>query len=167
MDWRSFSLDQVNERAGPGRNVWDRPEGYEAERLRGFLGAEAARRQGPAAFERFHLALLRLRHEEGRKLSDPATVLDAARAAELDLARFVADLEDPRGYAALAAQHTEAVERHAVFGTPTLVFPSGAAAYLKMRPAPPPDEALAVFEELRQLIEGRPNIAEVKRPVRR
>jgi hypothetical protein len=53
---------------------------------------------------------------------------------------------------------------YGVWGTPTLVFNGRQAAYLKVRPAPPPEEAAKLFEELYDIIYRRPYVVEVKGP---
>jgi hypothetical protein len=64
----------------------------------------------------------------------------------------------------LASDHTEAVEKYNVFGTPTLVVDGQHAAYVKIHPAPQPAEALKLFEEVITIVVGRPNLYEIKRP---
>ncbi|TMF75796.1 MAG: hypothetical protein E6I15_08320 [Chloroflexi bacterium] len=55
---------------------------------------------------------------------------------------------------------------HGVFGTPTLVFAGGAAAYVRL--AEPVDGAAAVslFDRLISVAAAEPNILEIKRPSR-
>jgi predicted DsbA family dithiol-disulfide isomerase len=165
IHWRYFSLEQANRSAGPGVDVWDAPPGSVSPGMAAFKAAEASRRQGDEAFHRFHRALLAERHAKGRRPITAEVLDDAARAAGLDLGRWRAELGDPTLLAAVARDHTEGVERHGVFGTPTLVFEGGGAAFLKMKPPPPDDEAVAVFDDLYRLATRRPYIAEVKRPV--
>lgn len=165
IDWRYFSLEQVNNENGPNWKLWEQPPEYESRGRLAFQAAEAARLQGKEAFERFHLALLRKRHEEAKKLFLKETAIEAAGVAGLDLRRFENDLAEPSLIQKLAADHTYAVEHHGVFGTPTLVFANGRAAYLKMKPAAPPAEAIAVWNDLHETIARRPYIEEVKRPV--
>jgi hypothetical protein len=52
------------------------------------------------------------------------------------------------------------------FGTPTFVFGNGEAAYLRLLPVPPPDQAMAVFEEFVRIGRDRPYLLEIKRPPR-
>ena len=47
----------------------------------------------------------------------------------------------------IEVDHTEAVERHGVFGTPTFVFDNGHSVYLKSF-IPPDEEAVAFFRAL-------------------
>ena len=91
--------------------------------------------------------------------------MDIAAEAGLDIGLFRESLEDPKLLQNIGKDHTHAVEQFGVFGTPTLVFPNGQTAFLKMRPPPPKDEAASVLQALYALIVDHPNIQEIKRPV--
>lgn len=162
--WRYFSLSQVNTKV-EGWTIWGEPHPDADGRGRAsFMAAEAARRQD-GRFEAFHMELLRQRHELERPIDDPDALRAAAQAAGLDLERFERDRQDPFTLAALAADHQYAVKELGVFGTPTFVLPEGRSAYLRLRPAPEdPEEAVAVFNELLDLVGERPYVLEVKRP---
>lgn len=164
IDWRTFSLEQVNNKAGEGRSVWDRPEGFASQGLDALAAAEAARRMGDQqAWERFHMALLVTRHT-GRKEKLTLEVVErCAEQAGLDVARLRQEMAAPDILQPLARSHAEAVEQ-GVFGTPTLFFENGRSGYLKMLPAPTGDEALRAWEHVRALVEDLGYIAEVKRP---
>ncbi|MBI3954362.1 MAG: DsbA family protein [Chloroflexi bacterium] len=164
IEWRYFSLEQVNQKHGPDWKVWDQPASYESRGNPSFMAAEAARRQGEDAFLRMHEELLKARHEEKRLFTDRETLMLAAQRAGLDLERFQRDLEDRSLLQKLARDHTEAVERYQAFGVPTFIFENGQAAYLKMYPPAPKEQAVAVFEELYQTTCLRPFIYELKRP---
>ncbi len=164
VTWRYFSLEQVNNKFGPDWKLWEQPESYPSRARLCFKGAEAARRQGDDAFKRFHLALLTARHVDGKELTESQTILDAARQAELDMDKFETDFESAN-LDAVGRDHEEGVNTLGVFGTPTLVFEGGRAAYLRLRPLPPESEMTAVWGQLQELIAERPYILEVKRPV--
>ncbi len=164
INWKYFSLEQVNSQQGAQWKIWEQPEDYPSRGLRAFWAAEAARRQGETAFSCFHIALLRARHEQRRDIADMNTLIEVAESADLEMTQFQKDLSDRQLLARLAEDHTIAVETLGVFGTPTLVFPERQAIFLKMSPLPSPEECLSVFTELRQLAERRQYIQEVKRP---
>jgi len=166
INWKYFSLEQVNSQQGAQWKIWEQPEDYPSRGLRAFWAAEAARRQGEATFSCFHIALLRARHEQRRDIADMNTLIEVAESADLEMTQFQKDLSDRQLLARLAEDHTFAVETLGVFGTPTLVFPERQAIFLKMSPLPSPEECLSVFTELRQLAERRQYIQEVKRPQR-
>ncbi|HEX6348462.1 MAG TPA: DsbA family protein [Candidatus Dormibacteraeota bacterium] len=161
--WRYFSLSQVNSKV-EGWTIWGDRDGEGDFRGRAsFMAAEAARRQD--RFEPFHMELLRQRHEVGRPIDDPEALNAAATVAGLDLGRFERDRKDPATLQMLAADHQEAVTRHWIFGTPTFVMAGGESAYVRVRPAPEdPSEAVALFDDLVDLVGRRPYVLEVKRP---
>ncbi len=166
INWRYFSLEQVNNEQGPQWKVWEQPEDYPSRGLNAFRAAEAARHQGEVAFAAFHIALLRTRHEQRRDIADKNTLIEVAKSVDLEMPRFQKDLDDRRLLAKLAEDHTFAVETLGVFGTPTLVFSERQAVFVKLPQIPPPDESLAVFAEVRHLAEHRQYIQEIKRPQR-
>ena len=165
IDWKYFSLEQVNSQNGPDWKLWEQPEGYPSRGRRAFQAAEAARCQSEDAFSRFHMALLRARHEQSCDIADVNTLIEAAESSGLEIPRFREDLSDRQLLVKLAEDHTFAVESLGVFGTPTIVFPEGQAVFLKMRPIALPEECLQLFMEIRHLAEQRQNVQEIKRPV--
>jgi predicted DsbA family dithiol-disulfide isomerase len=166
VTWRYFPLEQVNSVEGPEWKLWEQPADYKSRGRGAFHGAIAARCQGEEAFERFHLALLNAKHVDGKEHSRRETLLEAAEAANLDLARFERDLDDSSLLAKIGPDYEEAREKYGVFGTPTFVFEDGSSAYIKMRPAASSEDAVKVFEEFVQTVQGRPYIAEIKRPTK-
>ena len=167
INWRYFSLEQVNSQQGSQWKIWEQPEDYLSQGLHAFRAAEAARNQGEAALSSFHIALLRARHEQRWDIADMNTLIEVAENIGLEMAKFRRDLGDRRLLAKLAEDHTFAVEALGIFGTPTLVFPQRQAIFLKMSSPPSAsEECLSVFAELRQLVERRQYIQEVKRPQR-
>lgn len=164
ITWRNFSLEQVNSPEGAPK-VWEMPDITEGQALVAQVASEAAKRQGAELFERFHLALMVARHGgEGRiRLNDPAPILELARENGLDPDRLREDMADPATAEAVGRDHTEAVDEHGVFGTPTFVFPDGAAIYLKAL-VPPEEDSAAFFEHFIALAAARRYMGEMKRP---
>ncbi len=165
INWRYFSLEQVNSQQGQQWKIWEQPEEYASRGLPAFRAAEAARRQGKAAFNRFHFALLGVKHRESRDIADRNTLIEVAESVGLEMTRFQKDLTDRRLLTRLAENHTFAVERLGVFGTPTLVFNRKQAIFLKMAAPPPSEDCLRIFTELSHLATQRQYIQEIKRPV--
>lgn len=129
-----------------------------------FKGAEAARKQGKDAFERYHIGLLAARHVDQKELTDKETIFETAREAGLDMAQFENDF-DAATLESVAKDHEHGVSTYGVFGTPTLVFEDGKSGYLKMRPLPPDDELVDTWKQVKSVVAGRPEIGEIKRPV--
>ncbi len=166
INWRYFSLEQVNSKEGPQWKLWEQVEDYVSRGRRAFRAAEAARRQGEAAFDRFHFSLLRARHVQCRDIADKNTLIEVAESVGLEMTQFQKDLADRRLLTRLAEEHTFAVDNLGVFGTPTLVLAQEQAVFLKLTTPPPPEECLDVFNELYNLAEKRRYIQEIKRPQR-
>jgi predicted DsbA family dithiol-disulfide isomerase len=159
--WRYFSLAQVNSK-DDGWTVWDAPASEHVRGRLAFKAAEAARRQG--RFEEFNMPLLQARHRDRLDIDQPEVVEPVAVDAGLDLERFRRDLSDPQILASLARDHQEAVSKHGVFGTPTLVFPGGASAYVRLAESPEDVDAQRVFDHLVMVAAREPSILEIKRP---
>ena len=164
VEWHSFPLEQVNSTQGPEWKLWEQPDGYKSRGLWAFRGGEAARRQGKELFERFHMAFLRARHVENRDIANPEVLIKVAEEVGLDIDKFRQDLSSRTLLAKIGEDCTRGVKEHGVWGTPTLVFNGRQAAYLKLRPAPPPGESVKLFEELFDIIHDRPFVIEIKRP---
>ena len=164
VNWKYFSLEQVNNQQGSQWKVWEQPEDYPSRGLRAFRAAEAARQQGEVPFSSFHVALLQAKHEQGRDIADINLLIELARDVGLKMVQFQKDLNNRSLLAKLAKDHTVAVDTLGIFGTPTLVFPGRKAVFLKLASPPPPSESLAVFDEIRCIAERRQYIMEIKRP---
>jgi predicted DsbA family dithiol-disulfide isomerase len=159
--WRYFSLAQVNSK-DDGWTVWEAPESEHVKGRLAFKAAEAARRQD--RFEDFHLPLLQARHRDRLDIDDVAVVEQVAVEAGLDLDRFRKDVADPEIVYAIARDHQPAVKEHGIFGTPTFLFPSGAAAYVRLSEAPNGSDAVRIFDRIVSVAGDEPRILEIKRP---
>ena len=126
--------------------------------------AAAARSQGPDAFNRFRLELLALKHEGGLDHGLRSTLEEAARRSEIDLPRFTADLADRTLLSQIRDDYQHGRTEHAVFGTPTFVFPNGQAAYIKLLPPPPPEDAVPLWLDFVSAVRDKPYLREIKRP---
>lgn len=164
INWRYFSLEQVNSGKEPQWKIWEQNEEYISRGLRAFQAAEAARCQSEDAFYHFHYALLRARHEQHRDIADLKVLCEIAASANLKMTNFKTDLRDRPLLAKLAEDHTFAADSLGIFGTPTIVFDHQQTIFLKLRESPPPDHCLVVFDELCQLAQQREYILEIKRP---
>ncbi len=165
ITWRGFSLQQINSDEGPEWKVWEQVDLHEARSLLASVAGEAAKRQGPDAFDRFHMALLVARNAgtERIPLNEDKPIIEAAEQGGLDVERFKKDLADPELVQVVARDHEESVERHGAFGTPTFVFENGQSAYLKTF-IPPEEESVEAFDHFIGLMSERSYIGEVKRP---
>ncbi len=172
---RHFSLVQGNHAENPDRKnpTWklaeqpsdDGPDNQQAS-LRAFLAGQAAKLQGEKRAFQFTLRLFRLRHQDGRDLNDPATIFEAARGAELDLAQFEGDLADDEAtLRANLADNLNAAARLGVFGTPTFVLDSGDAAYFRFAQLPGNRaDAERAWQLYQDVLHSGARVETVKRP---
>ena len=119
ITWKTFPLEQVNSKEGPDWKLWEQPESYPSRGLLALKAGEAARKQGPEAFDRFHMALLNARHVDKKKIDDRGMLAEVAKSVGLDVDRFTNDLDDPASIKKIAAEYTEAHDKYGVFGVPT------------------------------------------------
>lgn len=167
FEWQHFSIFQASHAPHDGWQLWnerleaDDPMG--ARGLRPFLASCAARRQGPEAFDRFRLGLMRARYRDGAPFTS-TTIFAVAEGAALQLARFERDLSDPELRTCLAQEHYRASGLDVV-GTPTFVFGDGAIGHLRVRELPRDGtEAVRLFRAYRALLEEFPYLENVGRP---
>jgi predicted DsbA family dithiol-disulfide isomerase len=163
IDWRFFSLEQVNA-PDESYKIWEKPADYKSRGRPAFQAASAARKQGQEAFERFHLVLLKQRHEAGNDLRKPATLEAAAADAGLDLDRFREDAADTASWDQIRDDFERGRQEFGVFGTPTIMFENGQGAYLKLNPKRLPEDPVAFFHDFVATVRDRPSVMEIKRP---
>ena len=118
-----FSLDQVHvdESAVP---VWQRNLDEDEKSMTGvraLLWGIAVRDAFPDQFLDFHVAVFRARHDDAKKLADESVLRDVAASVGLDPDAVADEVASGRPLKALEAEHTEAVDRYAVFGVPTII----------------------------------------------
>jgi len=165
ITWRYFPLEQVNSDKGDDWKLWEQPAGHRSRGRAAFQAAIAATKQGDEAYRRFHLSLLRAKHERGLDHGRRQTLMEVAGEAELDLAAFEKDLED-RSQLGLIGADYERGRRLGAFGTPTLVFAPDAAFYLKLQPKELVDQPVELFESIVKSAIERPYLLELKRPTK-
>jgi hypothetical protein len=159
VEFRAFSLSQAHLEEG-AQPVW------EAERPpSGVLALQwglAVRDELPERFHAVHLALFAARHDHGRDLNDPEVLRDAVASAGLDPDEVEKLVTGGRPAAALAADHTWAVEEHRGFGVPTFII-GGRAVFVRLmqRPADP-QAARSTLDRLIDMVADWPDLNEFK-----
>jgi 2-hydroxychromene-2-carboxylate isomerase len=114
-----FSLEQSHLEEGDPP-VWEAPVDQLRRGVRALVYGLAVRDEFPESFFDFHIAAFGARHDAGRKFE--ADVLDEVVASVgLDVDAVHKVLDTGRPLEALAAEHTEAVDRWSVFGVPTFL----------------------------------------------
>jgi 2-hydroxychromene-2-carboxylate isomerase len=160
VEYRAFSLSQVHPAEGEAP-VWqaaDQPRS-------GVLALQwglAVRDQLPDRFAAAHLALFAARHDQGRDLNDPEVLAAAVASAGLDPDEVEKLVASGKPAAALAADHTWAVEEHRVFGVPTFVT-DRRAVFVRLMDRPDSGQAAAsTLERLLGMVDGWADLNEFK-----
>ena len=118
FSFRPFSLDQVHVAEGEAP-MWERDPGEWGTGVLALLYGIAVRDTFPEQFLDAHLALFAARHDHGLQLQKESVLRDAVASAGLDADAVAEETWSGRPLKVLAAEHTEEVERWAVFGVPT------------------------------------------------
>ena len=123
-DWSvrfwAVSLDQVHLEEGE-TPVWERPVEEAGRGVRALLWGIAVRDVFCEQFLDFHMGVYRARFDEGLQITDEATLRAVAEKVGLDAEAVAAEVASGRPAKILESEHTEAVERYAVFGVPTIL----------------------------------------------
>src|SRR3954453_17553801 len=113
-----FSLNQT--KAAEGEiDVWDDPE-MAATRMAVEVGI-AVRDGWPDAFPAVHRGLFAARHDEGLDIRDHDVVADVLTANGLDADQVFNEVLGCAPRDVFRLEHTTAVEKHKVFGVPTVI----------------------------------------------
>jgi predicted DsbA family dithiol-disulfide isomerase len=122
VTWRfvPFSLDQIHAEEG-SPPVWEREPDAWGTGVLSLLYGIAVRDEFPDQFLDAHVALFNARHEHGLQLEDEEVLRNAVSSAGLDADAVATVAWGGQPLKTLAAEHTEAVERWAVFGVPTYI----------------------------------------------
>jgi DSBA-like thioredoxin domain-containing protein len=116
-----FSLDQVHVEEGE-TPAWERGLDEKGTGgVRALLWGIAVRDTFADKFLDFHLATFRARHDEGKKIAEEPVLREVAAGVGLDPDAVAEEVASGRPLKALEAEHTEAVDRYAVFGVPTII----------------------------------------------
>ena len=122
IDFRflAFSLDQVHVEEGEPP-VWDREPGEWGTGTLALLYGIAVRDAFPEKFLDAHVELFAQRHDHGLKLGHEDVLEAAIDRVGLDVDAVKAEVWSGRPLKTLVTEHSEAVDRWAVFGVPTYI----------------------------------------------
>ena len=172
IDWRYFSLEQINTPAESDWKIWNQAHDYTGakegwENFRGlnlFWGAEAVRRQSESAFQTFRARAYEARHTDKTDVVTRAGVATVAATCGIDMQRYQADVQDRALLAQLQRDHEYAVTQYSAFGVPTLCFDAKNAVYVKLSEIITAHDALPLFDDITRDFTSRPWLVELKRP---
>ena len=121
-----FSLDQIHVEEGEPP-VWDRDPAEWGTGTTALLWGIAVRDEFSEKFLDWHLAAFSARHDHGAKIAKDEVLAEIATSVGLDPGAIAAEVASGRPLKTLAQSHTDAVNRHAVFGVPTFIVGEEAA----------------------------------------
>jgi 2-hydroxychromene-2-carboxylate isomerase len=159
VDYRAFSLSQVHLEEG-ATPVWQAQT--PASGVLALQWGLAVRDELPERFPAVHLALFAARHDHGRDLNDPEVLRAAVTSAGLDPDEVEKLVATGGPAAALAADHTWAVEQHRCFGVPTFMAGQQAVFVRLMQRPADPATAMATLERLLAMVVDWPDLNEFK-----
>jgi hypothetical protein len=116
----AFSLDQAHLEEGD-TPVWERPLDAAGSGVRALLWGIAVRDSFPEHFFDFHLGVYKARFDEGQKIPEEAVLRAVATQVGLDADAVAAEVATGGPAKTLESEHSEAVERCAAFGVPTVI----------------------------------------------
>ncbi|HSO55111.1 MAG TPA: DsbA family protein, partial [Actinomycetes bacterium] len=122
----------------------------------------AVRDELPERFPAVHLALFAARHDQGLDLNDPEVLATAVASAGVDPGEVEKLVAGGRPAAALADDHTWAVDTSRVFGVPTFVTEHRAVFVRLMDRPASPGAARSTLERVLAMVEDWPDLNEFK-----
>lgn len=153
-DWRPFCLLEAK-RDDPGPPVWEREEHSDNISLLMLAGHELTRRSGGDT-DHYRSDVFAAWHGSDQHLDADDILGYISRAGgdadEADLAA---------GRSMVAEHHVSAVE-HGVFGSSTIVFPSGRGSFIRFGAVPSVDDGEHILDALRTLAERAPQLVHLE-----
>jgi len=122
--------------------VWDRSEPNRASGVLALQVGLTVRDHHAEHFLDVHEALFAARHDEGNDIKDPAVLRDVLKRAGLSPDEVFARIESGEALETLRTEHTEAVDKHQVWGVPTFIT-DRRAVFVRVMDRPQADGALA------------------------
>ena len=158
--WLAFSLNQTKVTEGE-TDVWDDPEMASA-RMAVEVGI-AVRDGWPDLFPAVHRALFAARHDRGLDIRDHDVVADVLTANGVDADQVFNDVLGCAPRDVFRIEHTTAVEKHRVFGVPTVIA-GDQAVFVRLvnRPGTDATAARRCIERCVDLVTGWTNLNEFK-----
>jgi hypothetical protein len=137
-----FSLAQGHVEEGEPA-VWDRDEPADASGVLALQVGLTVRDHFADHFLDVHQALFAARHDEGGDIKSQRVLRDVLTTAGLSADAVFAHIDGGEALETLRTEHTEAVEKHEVWGVPTFIT-DRRAVFVRVMDRPERDGALAI-----------------------
>ncbi|MBM3223418.1 MAG: hypothetical protein FJZ47_06415 [Candidatus Tectomicrobia bacterium] len=157
-------LEQVNSRRELGWKAWEDPRFTSRDMPPHEAVKSVLATHGPAAFERYHMAVFRAYHVHKRDISHPLELMAIAREVELDTRVLEEDLRTRKYKQEIGADHEAASDPYGIFGVPTILYNGQEPTFVKLDAgAWEGSDDMELFYDLHKLA-TRPCVLEVKKP---
>ena len=158
--WLAFSLNQTRVTDGE-TDVWDDPE-MAGPRMAVEVGV-AVRDGWPEVFPAVHRDLFAARHDRGLDIRDHDVVARVLTANGLDADQVFNEVLGCAPRDVFRIEHTTAVDRHKVFGVPTVIA-GDQAVFIRLlnRPGADAVKARETVDRCVDLVTGWPTLNEFK-----
>lgn len=115
-------LRAADEEAGLDIVPWPEDKPLPDSSMPAHEAARCAQMQGSEAFERYHTALMKAYFSDCRDISHRRELISLAEEVQLDVGKFIADLESDLPERKVLDDYQEAVEDGGVIGVPTVII---------------------------------------------
>jgi hypothetical protein len=164
ITWKAFLLEQVNSRRELGWKAWEDPRFTSRDIPPHEAVKSVLAEHGPAAFERYHMAVFRAYHVHKRDIANPLELLAIAREVDIDTTVLAEDLRTRKYKEEIGMDHEEASDPHNIFGVPTILRDGQEPAFIKLAAGTwEGSEDLEFFYDLFK-VSTRPFVMEIKKP---
>ena len=164
ITWKAFLLEQVNSRRELGWKAWEDARFTSRDIPPHEAVKSVLAEHGPAAFERYHMAVFRAYHVHKRDVANPLELLAIAREVDIDTTVLAEDLRTRKYKKEVGADHEEASEPHNIFGVPTILRDGQEPTFVKLAAGTwEGSEDLEFFYDLFK-VALRPYVLEIKKP---
>ncbi len=166
VDYKAFVLEQVN--FGPARGedwrAWE-DRTFPSRDMPPHQAAKCAGLQGETEFDKYHVALHRAKHRDGKDITSELVLRDIAVQTGLDVGRWEEDMKSGATIPLIAQEHEAAAEQ-GVFGVPTLDFGEGKPVFVKLEEGEweKGGDEEGLFDAVRAVSAQRPYLLELKTP---
>lgn len=166
VDYKAFVLEQAN--FGPARGedwkAWE-DKTFPSRDLPPHQAAKCAALQGETQFDKYHVALHRARHKDGKDITSELVLRDIAVEVGLDVERWEEDMKSGATIPLIAQEHEDAAGQ-GIFGVPTLDFGEGKPVFVKLEEGDWENEGdeQGLLDAVRATSAERPWLLELKTP---
>tara|TARA_Y100000590_G_C15466576_1_gene918476 strand:+ start:85 stop:642 length:558 start_codon:yes stop_codon:yes gene_type:complete len=162
INWRSFLLEQVNNKNGDDWKAWEQSSDYISRGIWPLRGGIASSYISEDYRDIFSNAIMEKKHVDRHDVRSREYVIDLAVECGMNKNEFSKYLDSDQTMDSIIQDHLFA-EKLGIFGTPTFYSDTLGVLFVKMF-TPPKEESVEVFNHLLGVSENKKYLGEIKRP---